>query len=110
MPFAAILRASGNAPLAASLSSIAAYRLAAIFMYLLLVRLGSSDLASWFAGPSFALGPLRVPGNLQILPYPNLFLPMVALATVGLRREPRAGRTGSGAGADARPAPLTARS
>ncbi|MFM7143899.1 MAG: hypothetical protein ACKO2K_18500, partial [Alphaproteobacteria bacterium] len=93
LPLAApFLAATGNATLAASGAALLGYPLAAVAMDALLLELGCAPFAAWTAGLLFALGPLRVPGNLQVLQYPNFWFPVVALALSSLRRRPTAGR------------------
>ena len=70
--------------------ALASYPLAALAMDRLLLALGCGGLVAWTGGLLFALGPLRVPGNLQVLQYPNVYLPLLALALMRLRREPDA--------------------
>lgn len=94
LPLAApLVAATGNATLAASGAALLTYPLAAIAIDALLLALGCIPLAAWVAGLLFALGPLRVPGNLQILQYPNFWLPIVALSLTALRARPTALRT-----------------
>jgi hypothetical protein len=94
LPLAApFLAATGNATLAASGAALFTYPLAAIAMEALLLALGCIPVAAWVAGLLFTLGPLRVPGNLQVLQYPNFWLPAVALSLTALRARPTALRT-----------------
>lgn len=85
---APVLAATGNAVLAANLAALASYPLAAFAMNRLLVELGASAMVAWIGGVVFALGPERVPANVLVLKYPNLYLPLVALCLTRLRREP----------------------
>jgi len=94
LPLAApFLAATGNATLAASGAALLTYPLAAIAMDALLLALGCVPVAAWAAGLLFAMGPLRIPGNLQVLQYPNFWLPVVALSLTALRVRPTAIRT-----------------
>jgi len=91
LPLAApFLATTGNATLAASAAALLTYPLAAFAIDALLLALGCIPLAAWVAGLLFALGPLRVPGNLQVLQYPNFWLPIVALSLTALRARPTA--------------------
>lgn len=83
----------GNPLLAANLAAWATYPLAAWAMQRLVLRIGGHASIAWIAGFIFALGPRRVPFNIHILQYANLFLPFVALCLVRLREEPSARRT-----------------
>lgn len=86
LPLAAVFRATGgNAALAASGTALLTYPLAAVAMDALLLALGCAPIPAWTAGLLFALGLLRAPGNLQILQYPNFWLPLVALSLAALR-------------------------
>lgn len=88
--FAPVFWPTGNAVLAANAVAFLSYPLAALAMERLLAGLGCGPGAAWVAGLAFALGPLRVPANLQVLQYLNLYLPLVALALTRLRAAPRA--------------------
>jgi hypothetical protein len=92
LAFAPVYWATGNSILAASLAAFLTYPLAALAMSRLAVGLGCGEAAAWVGGLVFALGPLRVPANLQVLQYPNLYLPLAALAVTRLRLRPTAGR------------------
>ncbi|HEX9420469.1 MAG TPA: hypothetical protein VGA81_15545, partial [Methylomirabilota bacterium] len=50
--------------------------------------LGCGPGAAWAGGLIFSLGPRRVPANLMLLEYLNLYLPLVALGLLRLRTEP----------------------
>ncbi|MGH7895413.1 MAG: hypothetical protein ACREQL_12150, partial [Candidatus Binatia bacterium] len=76
---------TGNAVLAANLTAMTSYVLAAVVMERLVTAVGAGALPAWTAGLVFALGPLRAPAHVQTLQYANLFLPLVALALVRLR-------------------------
>lgn len=78
--FGPINALGGSVVLAANAVALATYPLAATCMAVLLLRFGSSRGVAWVMGLAFALGPLRVPGNLQVLQYPNYLLPAVVLA------------------------------
>jgi hypothetical protein len=86
--FAPVFWLSGNAVLAANLVAMASYPLAALAMNRLLRAVGAGAGVAWVGGLLFALGPRRVPINLQMLQYLNLYLPLVALALVQLRGRP----------------------
>jgi hypothetical protein len=90
--FAPVFAATGNALLGANVVALASYPLAALAMQRLLMALGAAALPSWVAGLVFMLGPMRVPGNLQLLQYLNLYLPLAALCVTRVRRRPTAGR------------------
>ena len=77
-----------NPILSANLTALATYPLAALAMQRLLLRVGCAPSTAWTMGLVFALGPRRVPFNLHILQYSNLFLPLVALCLVRLRDAP----------------------
>ncbi len=77
-----------NPILSANLTALATYPLAALAMQRLLLRVGCAPSTAWTIGLVFALGPRRVPFNLHILQYANLFLPLVALCLVRLRDAP----------------------
>lgn len=94
-PLAApFLAAMGNATFAASGAAMLGYPLAAIAMAGLLLALGCAPMAAWTAGLMYALGPLRIPGNIQVLQYPNFWLPVVVLSIVALRSRPTVRRAG----------------
>jgi len=86
--FGPLYALTGNPVLAANLLVFLSYPLAAYFMQRLLVRLGSGAGPAWVGGLLFALGPLRLPANMQLPQYFNLFLPLVALALRELRDRP----------------------
>lgn len=86
--FAPTYAASGNPLLAANLTALATYPLAAWGMQRLVLRLGGQTSVAWVAGLVFALGPRRTPFNVHILQYANLFLPLVALCLTRLREQP----------------------
>src|SRR5262249_41910742 len=81
---------SGNALLGANVVAMLSYPLAALAMQRLLLALGCAGAVAWVGGLVFALGPMRVPGNLQILQHENLSLPLVALLLHRLRARPAA--------------------
>src|SRR5688572_12654203 len=83
---------SGNPVLVANLLVWASYPLAAIAMWRLLLALGCTGLVAWTGGLVFALGPLRVPANLEVLHYLNVYLALGALALHRLRDAPGVGR------------------
>ena len=89
--FAPVFWATHNAVLGANAAVLLSYPLAAVAMERLLIALGCGRPVAWTAGLVFALGPLRVPGNLMILKYVNLYLPLIALALTRLRQRPANG-------------------
>jgi hypothetical protein len=86
--FAPVFWLTGNPIFAANVIVFLSYPLAACAMESLLRQLGVWRPAAWITGVLFALGPYRVPANLQLLQYPNAILPIVALALVRMREEP----------------------
>lgn len=93
--FAPVYAATGNALLGANVLALASYPLAALAMERLLLALGCGRGAAWTGGMIFALGPLRVPGNLHLIQYLNFYLPLTALAVRALRARPTWGRAAS---------------
>jgi len=89
--FAPSFWATGNAVFAANVVALISYPLAAFAMQCLLVVLGCASGAAFVGGLLFALGPLRVPGNLHMIQYLNVWLPVVVLALVRLRQRPTTG-------------------
>ncbi len=87
---APIFWSTGNAVLAANMAAFVCYPLAALAMERLLVALEVAPVVAWIAGFLFATGPLYATANLQVLQYPSLFLPLVALALLRLRHVPEA--------------------
>jgi hypothetical protein len=85
---APVFWATGNAVLAANAVALLSYPMAALAAEILLLELGAATAPAWIAGLLFALGPLRVPANLQVLQYLNLFLPLLAWALTRLRADP----------------------
>jgi hypothetical protein len=83
---------TGNAVLVANLIVWLSYPLAALAMFRLLVALGCEALVAWTGGLLFALGPLRVPANLEVIHFLNVYLPLAALALHRLRDAPVARR------------------
>jgi hypothetical protein len=73
---------TGNPVLAANVLGFISYPLAATAMACLLVALGCGPLVAWVGGFVFATGPLRLPFNLRLFEYQNLFLPLAVLALV----------------------------
>jgi len=90
--FAPVFWLTGNAVLGANVVAVLSYPLGALAMDRLLVALGCGGPAAWVGGLLFALGPLRVPGSLMLVKFPNLYLPLVALALTRLRDAPTLGR------------------
>jgi hypothetical protein len=86
--FGPLYALTGNPVLAANLLIFLSYPLAAFAMQRLLVRLDCGRGPAWVGGLLFALGPLRVPANMQLPQYFNLFLPLAALALIRLRDRP----------------------
>lgn len=82
---------TGNPILVANAIVLASYPLAALAMRALLVALGCASAAAWVGGLVFALGPLRVPGNLEVIHFLNVHLALAALALHRLRTRGRAG-------------------
>ena len=83
---------TGNPVLVANLLVLLSYPLAALAMQRLLVALGCAGIVAWTGGLVFALGPLRVPGNLEVIHFLNAYLALAALALHRLRAAPRVGR------------------
>ena len=83
--FAPVFSASGNALLSAASVALLSYPLAATAMAFLLRRLGCHWAVAWVGGLAFALGPLQVPGNLQVLQYLAAYVPLIALSLTTLR-------------------------
>ncbi len=79
---------TGNPVLAANVLMLVSYPLAAVAMACLLAAMGCTPLVAWVGGLVFATGPLRLPLNLLLLEYQNVFLPLTALALVRLRDGP----------------------
>jgi hypothetical protein len=86
--FAPAYTLTGNPLLAANIAALVSYPIAALAMNRFLVAVGCAPLAGWVGGLVFALGPLRVPGSLQILQYANLYLPLCVLACEHVLRRP----------------------
>jgi hypothetical protein len=86
--FAPVYWLGGNPVLAANVLVFLSYPLAAFAMERLLTRLGCALGAAWVGGLLFALGPLRVPANMQLPQYFNLYFPLLAIALVKLREQP----------------------
>lgn len=86
--FAPIFRITHNAIFSANLIVWASYPLAGLAMERLLRRLGLGAKVAWVAGLLFALGPMRVPLNMHLLQFLNVYLPLTAFALVQLRDEP----------------------
>ena len=84
---------TGNPVLVANAIVWLSYPLAAWAAYRLLLALGCDALVAWTGGLVFALGPLRVPANLEVIHYLNVYLALAALALHRLRDRPSAGRT-----------------
>jgi hypothetical protein len=82
---------TGNPILVANAVVLASYPLAALAMRALLLALRCAAPAASVGGLVFALGPLRVPGNLEVIHFLNVYLALVALALHRLRSRARAG-------------------
>ncbi len=92
--YAPVFGLTGNAVLAGNVVVMASYPLAALALNRLLRATGAGAGVAWVGGLLFALGPRRVPINLHVLQYPNLYFPLVALALVRLRARPDARAAG----------------
>lgn len=90
---------TGNATLAGTLTLAVSYPLAAFAMQRLCIAFGMRAGAAWVAGLAYALGPLCAPANLQVLQYPALWLPVVAVALRGLALRPGPARAAAAAAA-----------
>jgi hypothetical protein len=90
--FLPLYQLTGNALLALNVLVLLSYPLAAVAMQRLCLRLGLSAAPAWMAGLLYALGPLRVAGNLHIAQYFNFYLPLIAVAVMRLREQPTAAR------------------
>lgn len=86
--FAPLFAATGNALLSANLVAMATYPLSAYLMYRYLLSLNVQRAPAWVGGLCYSLGPLSVPGNLQVLQYQPFYLPLVALLVRRLARQP----------------------
>jgi hypothetical protein len=93
--FAPVWLATGNAVLGANLLVLLSYPLAAFATWWLLCDLGLWTAGAWLAGLVFALGPLRVPAQLNLLQTQAFFLPLTAIALLGLARRPGWQRAGA---------------
>jgi hypothetical protein len=83
------LRALSHHPvIAANWTLFLSYPLGAFAMERLARWLGAGVWAAWLAGLVFALGPLRIPANLQTLQYPNVFIPLTYGCVVLFRARP----------------------
>jgi hypothetical protein len=86
--FAPIFWLTGNATLGANLVAFSTYPLGAWAMERLLLALGCGGGAAWAGGLYFALNAMRVPANLLLVKYANVYLALVALALTRLRERP----------------------
>src|SRR6266404_4215031 len=86
--FAPIYLATGNAVAASNVVLFLSYPLAALAMQRMLVLFGCGGGVASVVGLLFALGPLRVPANVQTLQYPNLYLPLLGAALFRLAQRP----------------------
>ncbi len=87
------VRLTGNAVLVANAIVWLSYPFAAWAAYRLLLALGCDAVVAWTGGLVFALGPLRVPANLEVIHYLNGYLALAALALHRLRDAPDGRRT-----------------
>ncbi len=90
--YAPIRLVSGNPILSANIAAILCYPLAASVMYAFLTAAGVAAAPAFASGLMLALGPYQTPGNLHILQYLPLFLPLAALALLRLRQMPNTAR------------------
>jgi len=86
--YAPIYALTGNPVLSANLVAFLSYPLAALGMERLLRELRVPPVVRWVTGFAFALGLSRVPFNLNLIPFSNLYLPWTALALTRLRSRP----------------------
>ena len=86
--FAPLYLLTDQPVLATGIVAFLTYPLSALAMAALLVRLGCSRLVAWLCGLAYAVGILRIPFNFHVLQYPNLFLPLAALAALRVRSAP----------------------
>jgi hypothetical protein len=84
---------TGNAVLTANVLAFASYPIAAWAMARLGRHCGFGGLVAWVGGLVYALGPLRVPANLQVLQYLHLYLPLALLALERVRAVPTVRRS-----------------
>ena len=78
----------GNPLIAANLTAMLLYPLTALAMFAFMRNIGVRPPVAIFAGFALALGPLHVPGNMQILQTLLLFFPLTAIAIRRLRDVP----------------------
>lgn len=83
-----IYAATGNAVLAANVTTFLTFVLAGWLFYLVLRREGLHPLACAIAAAAFAFGPMRIPPRVHIVQFSNLVLPLLALAFTARRRTP----------------------
>ena len=86
--FCPVFVLSNNALISAAVLAFLSYPIAALLMRSLLLAGGAHRATAFFMGLLFALGPLRVPANLHVIQYLNLYFPAVALALLRLRDIP----------------------
>ena len=86
--FAPLAWMTGNAVIAAGLTTLVLYVLAALAMQQLLRRFGCGAAIAWFVGLDYTIGPAGAMLNLQSLQYPTVWLPAVALCLAALRERP----------------------
>jgi hypothetical protein len=82
-----------NPLIAANLTAMLLYPLTASSMFAFMRMIGVRPPAAIFAGFGLALGPLQVPGNIQILQILMIFFPLTAIAIRRLRESPDLVRT-----------------
>ncbi len=90
--YAPIRMATGNPILAANLTAMLCYPLAATAMYAFLRAAGVATMPAFVSGVMLALGPFQTPGNLHILQYLPLYFPLAVVALLRLRQSPALGR------------------
>ena len=83
---------TGNPLLVANLLVWASYPVAALAMRAVLLALGCGAAVAWTGGLVFALGPLRVPANFEVIHFLNVYVALAALCLHRLRDAPRPGR------------------
>ena len=83
---------TGNPVLAANLTAMLTYPIAAFFMYLLMRMLSARAVPALIAGLLLALGRPNVPAHLHTLQFLPLFFPLTAITVSRLRDAPSARR------------------
>jgi hypothetical protein len=87
-----LIWATGNPILAANCIVFLSYPAGALALFALARAYGCAPLTAWVAGLAFALGPFRVPANLQLPQYLNVHLPLAMLGVRRLRDRPTVAR------------------